>query len=245
MMQANYYHGVDEECACTCEAAEIMNLDQLETFLAVAGTGSFTKAAPLVHRTQSAVSRQIQELERSLGLPLFERLGKQISLTEAGRLLVADAPQLLLQVDNLRGLLRDIAEGVTGELRIGATVSAATTFMPDVLAKFRRRHPTVGLSLAPGQTDAMFGMLRKNEIDFAVVGSEPPGDDVAVRFRIPDELVLVASPDHPLAGKKTVKPSDLEGVEFLFREEGSDCRVLVERWLEQHRVSVRTLMNLW
>ena len=166
-------------------------------------------------------------------------------LTEAGRLLLDDAPQLLQRVGNLRGRLRDMAQGISGELRIGATVSAATTFMPDVLAQFRRHHPAVGLSLMPGKTKAMPKKLRRNEIDFAVLGAEPADDDVTICFRIPDQLVLIASPDHPLAGKKAIKPAEVDGLEFIFREHGSDCRALVERWLDAHRVQVRTLMNLW
>jgi DNA-binding transcriptional LysR family regulator len=222
-----------------------MNLEQLETFLAVARTESFTKAGPLVHRTQSAVSRQIQELERSVGVPLFERLGKRVLLTDAGRTLFCDAPKLLQQAETLRERLRDIGEGISGELRIGATISAANTFIPDVLARFRRRHPSVSLSLLPGQTRSLANKLRHNELDVAVLGSEVTEPGLTTSHRIADELVLVASPDHPLATKKTVHPKELEGMDFIFREPGSDSRSLVEKWLAQRGVVVKTLMALW
>lgn len=222
-----------------------MNLDQLETFLAVARSGSFTKAAPVVHRTQSAVSRQIQELERSLGATLFERLGKQVLLTDAGRIVFDDAPQLLRQAVNLQQRLRDIGRGLSGELRIGATVSAATTFMPDVLARFHRRHSAVSVGLTPGQSEALIAKLRRNEIDVAILGSDVREPDLKIRHRVPDELVLVAAPDNPLVRRKALKPRELEAADFILREPGSDSRRMVEEWLDENRVTVKTLLDLW
>jgi len=222
-----------------------MNLDQLETFLAVARSGSFTKAGPLVHRTQSAVSRQIQELERTLSVALFDRLGKQVLLTDAGRTLLDNAPQLLRQAESLRERLRDIGQGLSGQLRLGATVSAANTFMPDVMARFRRRYPTVGLSLMPGQSGGLTDKLRRNEIDIGILGSEAAEPDLTICHRITDELVLVAAPDCPLVRRKSVKPKELDGADFILREPGSDSRRLVDAWLVEHRVTVKTLLDLW
>lgn len=222
-----------------------MNFDQLETFLAVARSESFTKAAPLVYLSQSAVSRQIQELERSLGVPLFERLGKQVSLTDAGRMLLDDAPQLLQQAKDVKERLGDVGEGISGELRIGATVTAANTFIPDVLAQFRRRHPAVKLSLMPGPSEILTRRLRRNEIDVAVLGSPVDEDDLTACLRIPDQIVMLASPDHPLTKKRSVKPSQLNGIDFVLRESSSDSRVLVERWFETEQVRIEMLMDVW
>ncbi len=222
-----------------------MNLEQLETFLAVARTESFTKAAPQVHRTQSAVSRQIQELERSLGVPLFERLGKRVLLTDAGRMLLDDAPLLLQHAETLQRRLRDIGQGVSGELRIGATVTAANTFIPDALAQFRHHYPAVNLKLIPGQSCLLVRRLRRNELDVAVLGSQVEEADLTACLHIPDQLVMVASPDHPLTRKRAIKPDQLDGVDFILRESGSDSRALVERWFEEHQVSIKTLMDLW
>jgi LysR family transcriptional regulator, low CO2-responsive transcriptional regulator len=222
-----------------------VNLEQLETFLAVARLKSFTKAAPQVHRTQSAVSRQIQELERSLGVPLFERLGKQVLLTDAGRMLQHDAPLLLQQSETLRGRLRDIGQGVTGEIRIGATVTAANTFIPDVLAQFRRRYPDVRLNLFPGQSSRLVRRLRRNELDVAVLGSSVEEADLTTLLHVPDQIVMVASPDHPLTRKRSIRPEQLAGEELILRESGSDSRDLVERWFESQQVSIKMLMDLW
>jgi DNA-binding transcriptional LysR family regulator len=222
-----------------------MTLVQIETFLAVARTESFTKAAALVHLSQSAVSRQIQDLEKSLGVQLFERFGGRVFLTTAGRILLEDAPRLLRQVENVRQRLRDIAQGTSGDIRVGVTISVANTFLPQVLARFRRTNRSVNLSVLPSHSQALLEKLRLNEIDVAVVGSKVDQADLEVCFRIHDELVLVAAPNHPLMDKTPLGPEQLDGVEFISREPGSDSRALVEKWLEKHGVEVKTLMALW
>jgi len=224
---------------------ESMNLSQLETFVAVARTESFTKTASLVCRTQSAVSRQIQELERTLGVLLFERIGRKVSLTAAGRILFDQAPRLLQQAQDLEERLRDFSQGVGGELRVGGTISAASTFLPRILAKFRRTYPSVNLSLQPGHTQAMIEKLRSNDLDVAVLGCDVKESDLKICSVIFDEIVLVAGSDHPLARKQSVKPHELHGTEFIFRESGSDSRSVTKQWLAHNQVEVKTFMDLW
>jgi LysR family transcriptional regulator, low CO2-responsive transcriptional regulator len=222
-----------------------MNLTLLETFLAVARTESFTKTASLVGRSQSAVSRQIQDLETTLGVRLFDRLSGKVSLTAAGRMLLQEAPQVLQQMKNIQERLRDFGKQVMGDLRIGATVSAASTFLPRVLAKFRRSNPSVKLSLLPGHSDVLVEKLRTNELDVAVLGKDVDQRDVKTCYSIPDQIVLVAAPDHPLAGRKSTFPEELNAVEFMFREPGSDSRSVVKEWLRKHQIEVPTLLELW
>jgi DNA-binding transcriptional LysR family regulator len=222
-----------------------MNLLQIETFLAVARSASFTKAGAIVHLSQSAVSRQIQDLEKSLGVRLFERFGGRVFLTTAGRTLLEDAPRLLRQVESMRARLRDIAQGQAGDLRLGVTVSVANTFLPRVLVRFREASAAVNLSLVIDHTPGLVEKLRNNEIDLAIIGSAVEPVDLTVCGRVRDELVLVAAPAHRLAGKKALRAEHLSGVEFIFRESGSDSRALVEEWLEKRGVVVKTLMALW
>lgn len=222
-----------------------VNLSQLETFLAVARTESFTKSASLICRTQSAVSRQIKDLESSLGVPLFERIGRKVSLTPAGRILLDQAPRLLQQAQDLEERLRDLSQGVGGELRIGATISAASTFLPGVLAKFRRAYPSVSLSLQPGHTSTIVEKIRSNDLDAGVLGHEVSDSDLKSCSQIEDEIVLVAPFGHPLSTKRSVSPHELNGMEFMFREPGSDSRDLVKQWLTENQVEVKTFMDLW
>jgi DNA-binding transcriptional LysR family regulator len=229
----------------THHGGKAMTLVQIETFLAVARTESFTKAAPLVHLSQSAVSRQIKDLEKSLAVQLFERFGHRVSLTTAGRILMEQAPRLLREVDNLRVRLKDIAKRSSGDIRLGVTVSVANSFLPQVLARFRRGNSAVNLSLLLGHTAELLDKLRMNEIDIAIVGSEVDDADLEVCFRIDDELVLVAAVNHPLAATKPVNPQQMQGTDFILREPGSDSRALVEKWLDKHSVKVRIATALW
>jgi len=191
------------------------------------------------------VSRQIQDLERSLGVPLFERIGRKVSLTAAGRILLDQAPGLLQQAQDLKERLRDFNEGVGGELRIGGTISAASTFLPQVVAKYRRTYPSVGLSLQPGHTQELIEKLRSNDLDVAVLGCEARESDLQTCATISDEIVLVAASDHPFARKESVEPHELDGMEFMFRESGSDSRRVTKQWLEHNQVEVKVLMDLW
>lgn len=222
-----------------------VNLLQLETFVAVARTESFTKAASQVGRTQSAVSRQMQDLEQSLGVLLFERIGRKASLTGAGRILLDQAPRLLQQAQDLKERLRDLSQGVEGEIRIGGTISAASTFLPPILAEFRRSYPAVSLSLQPGHTQVLIEKLRTNDLDVAVLGCEVKDSDLKTCSLIFDEIVLVGRSDHPLAGRMSIRPHELDGVEFMFREPGSDSRNVVKQWLASNEIEVKTLMDLW
>jgi DNA-binding transcriptional LysR family regulator len=221
-----------------------MNLTQLETFLAVVRTGSFTKAASQVHLTQSAVSRQIQDLEESLGVQLFERLGRRVSLTPAGRVLVEDAASLLQQARNVRDRLRDFDEEMEGELRVGATVTAANTFLPPLLAGYRKSNPGVNLSLQLGRSGILVERLRSNELDVAVVGSGQNHPDLMACCAIEDALVLVGAPDHFLARRRTIRPEDLNGIAFITREPGSDTQKLLHEWLQRHKVEVNTVLAI-
>lgn len=222
-----------------------VNLNLLETFLIVARTESFTRSASVVGRSQSAVSRQIQDLETTLGVRLFDRLAGKVSLTAPGRTLLREAPQILQQMRNIRERLSDFGQEVVGDLRIGATVSAASTFLPQVLADFRRSNPLVKLSLQPGHTETLVDKLRRNEVDVAILGAEVDQCDLKEHYVIRDEMVLASAPDHPLADRESVRPEELNGEEFMFREPGSDSRSVVMDWLGQHRVEVNTLLELW
>ncbi len=186
----------------------------------------------------------MQDLEKTLGVPLFERIGRRVTLTDAGRILLDEARRFLQQAQKIQERFRDLSEDMTGDLRIGATISAASTFLPQVLAKIRRSNPLVNLSLLPGHSDGLAEKLRRNELDVAVLGSELDQPDLKTCCRIPDELVLVSAPDHALAGSGSLSPKKLEGVQFIFREPGSDSRSIVKNWLNQHEIGVNILLEL-
>ena len=221
-----------------------MNLYQLETFLAVIRCGSFTKAAEEVHLTQSAVSRQIQDLEKSFGVALFERLGRSISLTPAGEILSREAKKLLREAANLRERLHDHGGGSERRLRIGGTVSATNTFLPPVLAGMRCRTPDLELSLRPGYNSMLVAMLRDNELDVAVLGGTTEANDLVTESVVDDELVIVGAADHPLAEQGPVEAPQLHRQEMIARPRGAHSQTLAETWFGAHEIAPKPILEL-
>ena len=186
---------------------------------------------------------QIRQLEHSAGLPLFERLGKRLHLTQAGEELLGYARQALRalkEADDAFAALRGLRGGL---LRIGV-VSTAKYFAPKLLAQFARSHPEVELKLAVNNREAVVRQLDLNEVDLAVMGQPPRHlDTVAVAFaRHP--LSIIAAPDHPLASRKRIALRSLESETFLVREPGSGTRSAMEHYFQDQGVRVRVGMEM-
>ena len=216
----------------------------LRTFLALAQFGNFSETGRRVGLSQPAVSRHVRAVEEALGLRLFERLGRRAVLTSAGEALRTRLETLMREAESLPRVIRDLAEGVHGDVRIGATITAANAMLPPLLGEYRRSYPDVGLALRPGGSERVLEMLMRGEIDLAVVGSTTLPRQAAVLAEIPDEVVLAAASQHPLA-RRRVKPADLAGCEFIQREPASDTRTLVSRWFQAEDVEVRNVMDVW
>jgi LysR family transcriptional regulator, low CO2-responsive transcriptional regulator len=216
----------------------------LRTFLALARFGNFSETGRQVGLSQPAVSRQVRAVEDALGVRLFERLGRRAVLTSAGQALRTRLETLMREADSLPRLIRDLAEGVHGDVRIGATITAANAILPSLLGEYRRSYPSVELALQPGSSARVLEVLTRGEIDLALVGSDTLPASVTVLAEIPDAVLLIAARDHRFAGRR-VKPADLEGCEFIQREPASDTRTLVSRWLQTEGVHVRNVMDVW
>ena len=221
-----------------------INLRQLRTFVVLARLGSFSQAGAEIGLSQSGVSRQIRALEASVGLQLFERLGRRAVLTPAGKLLQERLSTILREAETLPRLLRDLAEGVQGQLRIGACITAANALLPPLLAMYREKYPRVELALHPGSSSRTLERLHAGELDLALVASEIVSPGFTILGEIPDELVLVGAAAHPLCGRRR-KPAELAGCDFVQRESTSDTRALVTRWFQRERIQVRNLMDVW
>lgn len=221
-----------------------LDLRHLRTFLALARLENFSRAGDEIGLSQSAVSRQIRALEDVLGLRLFERIGKRAVLTSGGKVLRTHLDAIIREAETLPRLLGDLSEGVQGELRIGACITAANALLPPVLGLYRRKYPKVELALQPGSSSHILESLRRGELDIAFVASDGLLADLTILAEIPDEVLLVGAPNHPLCHRR-VKPRDLAGCDFIQREPSSDTRALVTRWLEAEAVQVRNLMNVW
>ncbi len=215
-----------------------ITLRQLKVFESVARHLSFTRAAEELYLTQPAVSMQIKQLEQHVGLPLFEQIGKRIFLTEAGEEVRRYAQRIATElrelgdgIEALRGLNR-------GRLRL-TVASTANYFATHLLAAFIRRQPGITFQLEVTNREGVLRRIQDNEIDLAIMGQPPGGLDVAAETFMPNPLVVIAAPDHPLIDEPAVPAERLQDELFVLREKGSGTRNALERFLEERGLKLR------
>lgn len=215
-----------------------MELRQLRVFRAVARRLSFTRAAEELGYAQSSVTAQVKSLERELGVALFDRLGRGISLTDAGRRLLGFAEDLLGLEERARAEVMG-GDEPAGTLRVSAPETLTTYRLPPVLASFRDRHPGVRLAFYPNPTGTLDARLerelREGEVDLAFVIEEPgrgAGPEIRSETLGVERLALVAPPEHPLSWAEAVTPEDLSRETMLLTEKGCGYRNMFERGLE-------------
>lgn len=218
-------------------------LHQLQILEAIAKHGSFTRAAEVLGLTQPTVSQQIKRLTQTIGMPLFEQLGKQIYLTAAGQeVLGASAmisekfAELEIAIDELRWLK---------QRRINLVASTtAKYFVPRLLGTFRRKHPEIELALHITNQEGVLTRLAKNQDDLYFTGRPPSDLEIELRPILENRLVVVAPSNHPLAGKTNIALKELATEPFIFREPGSGTRSVVENFLAENRVAVDVVIEL-
>lgn len=208
-----------------------MELRTLHTFAAVADALSFTRAAEALGYAQSSVTAQIKTLEAELGVPLFERLGKRVVLTEAGARLRTYAAKLLQLEEEARHAVIDTAEPA-GTLHIGAPESQCTYRLLPLLARFRDRHPRVKLIFRPGSCVELRRAVLDGTLDVAItMEQEAATSGMQVRDLGREPILVLARPDHPLVGCPRVTPADLAGEVVLHTESSCSYRQMFDRTL--------------
>lgn len=222
-----------------------MTLRQLEIFLAVARARSFRKAAERVALSQPALSQQIKELERELATPVFDRLGRTVGLTEAGRVLEEHAQRVFATLQGAQEAISELQGLERGRLRLGGSTTPGIYLLPRVLGRFKARHPGVDLSLRIGNTREIEDRVRTLEVDLALVGGHlADHKETCVEASLVDRLVLIVAPRHPWARRREITPERLVNECLLLREEGSATRRVTEAALERAGVQVRTCLEL-
>ena len=186
-----------------------MELRHLRYFTALAECLSFTRAAERVHVTQSTLSHQIRQLEEEIGQPLFDRVGKRVVLTEAGEHFVGYATKALKEVDQGLGMLRGASRPMTGALRIGATHTFNLRFLPDCIAAFLGRFPTVKIVVEELEADAIEARLIANALDIGIAYRPTRSADLWFEPLYNEEMVLVVSGRHALAKRRRVRMVEL------------------------------------
>ena len=220
-----------------------LTLRQLKVFEAVARHLNYTRAAEELFLTQPAVSMQIRQLEGSLGVALFEQLGKRIHLTDTGREVLTYARAITQLLEELESVL-DRGKGVTGgRLRI-SVATTANYFIPILLATFNKRFPGVTITLDVTNRESLLRQLTENVVDVVIMGQPPAGLDVEAEVFLENPLVVVAPPGHPLVGAKRIPLARLQDEVFLVREPGSGTRVAMERFFSEHGMRLTTGMEV-
>lgn len=216
---------------------------QLHIFEAVARHFSYTRAAEELHLTQPAVFSQVKQLEEGVGMPLLERIGKQLHLTDAGREVLATSRETLDALDRLDMRLADMQGLKRGRLRI-AIVTTAKYLIPRLLGEFCARHPGIEAALIVTNRQRLLARLAENADDLAVLGAPPEGMDIIATPFADNPLVVLARHDHPLAGQADVPLARIAEEPFILREQGSGTRLATERHFAAHHLALRVRMEL-
>lgn len=221
-----------------------MDLHKLRTFRAVVETGSFTAAGERVLLSQSHVSGHIKALEEFYGVKLFDRQGRTVRLTEAGKILDRYGQRLFALVEETQHALDEYKGLLRGKLRIGASTTPGTYLMPQLMGPFHERYPEVALDLVVGNSRVIQERVAAGELEVAVIGQAPALEALDARPFVDDEIVLITSSAHPLVGRKSITPAALADQEFVLREEGSSTRQTALRALAEKGVRPTRVMEL-
>lgn len=221
-----------------------MDLHRLRTFRAVVEAGSFTAAGEKVLLSQSHVSGHIKALEDFYGVKLFDRQGRSVRLTEAGQILDRYCQRLFALTEEAAHALDEYKGLLRGKLRLGASTTPGTYLMPQLMGIFHERYPAVALDLAVGNSRVIQERVAAGELEVAVIGQAPAFEELDARPFVDDEIVLIASPRHPLAGRKSILLVALADQEFVLREEGSSTRQTALRALADKGVRLTRVMEL-
>jgi len=212
-----------------------LTLKQLQIFETVAELQSYTLAARQLFLTQPAISMQIKQLEAEIGLPVFDRIGKKIQLTDAGRELLQHARNIQIQLEEAQQSMEELRGVKRGRLHL-TMASTANYFTPKLLAGFCHEYPDIQISLSVANRAGLLQALEHNTTDLVIMGEPPSTMPLAAEVFMENPLVIVAPPEHRLAGRKLVSLKEVARENFIIREIGSGTRAAVERFLSTHEL---------
>lgn len=219
----------------------MLELHELNVFVQAAEAMSFTGAAERLHISQPAVSMQIHNLERRLNTTLFDRSGRSIRMTESGDALLPLAREILNYGTHIEDAMASLHGELTGQLQIGCSTSGGRYILPHLIARFRRLHPkvrvTVGICTPSGAVD----QVCDGRSQLGILSSEAGCRDVEYRPFFADRVVLIVPRNHPWAGKEPVKPEMLIGQDIILREELAGTRRVMQTGLLEYDIRIDDL----
>ncbi len=220
------------------------NLHRLRLFWAVARQGSYTRAARELAIAQPALSHQVKALEREVGSALFERHGRGIELTPAGRSLADTCGAVFHELAEGERALVELEAGARGSVDIAADTTSGIYVVPRALGAFHRQHPGIDLILHVENRDGVLRRLEERSCDLAVMADPPHQAGIDVLPFLFDRLVVIAAPDHPLARRREIALEAVAVEHFLLRERGSGTRTSTERLFARAGLTLQPAMEL-
>jgi DNA-binding transcriptional LysR family regulator len=217
---------------------------QLRAFVILARTGSFTHAARELHLSQPAVSHSIKSLEAEMGCRLFDRVGKSVSLTQAGEQLLAHAKIILAEMGAARAGLGELGKWGRGRLRLGTSSTACQYILPSVLREFKESFPDCVIHIEPGDTPASLELLHHNRIDLALSLEAQREPRVEFRPLFTDELQFLVCPLHPWAIAGKVEYSEIKRQNFIFYTRTSYLSKMIEEYFHHEDIVLSASVEL-
>lgn len=210
---------------------------RLQVFHAVARQLSFTKAAEQLFMTQPAVTFQIKQLEEHLNARLFERNHGRITLTPAGELVLHYAGKILALTEEMETRVGELTDAISGPLLLGASMTIAEFFLPQILGEFKARYPHVRVHMTVANSEIIENRVADHSLDIGLIESPLRLQGVAAEACCEDMLVMICSPGYRLAGLKQVSPVAVAGEPFISRESGSGTREFADHYFLQNNIS--------
>lgn len=221
-----------------------ITIRQLKVFREVARHQSFTRASKVLFLTQPAVSMQIKQLEEVVGMPLFEKQGRQISLTDAGEEIKILSESILQQIEESEQNIEQLASGQQGKLRLAVATTVASV-ATRLMARFSEQYPALSLHFTVTNREGLIQLLETNETDIVIMGKPPEDLQLETRELMVNPLVVIAPPDHALCqNQKPVSLDRLFEYDFILRETSSGTRRAIERFLAAEGRSLKSNMEM-
>lgn len=220
-----------------------MELREIATFLQVAQLKSFSKAAQHLGYSQAAVTIQIKQLEKELGVHLFDRIGKQTTLTHQGAVFYDYASSVMRDLAQAKDAVANPSE-LTGRLCLGAIESICASIFPAVLKEYHRLYPRVNVSIITDSPGALLDMMNRNTIDIVYFLDQRMYDTKWVKvLEEPEEIIFVASSDHPLAGRRKLDLDQVIAQSFILTEKNASYRYILDQYLAAQGKSVTPFLE--
>ncbi len=215
-----------------------MDIRNIKTFVSVAELKSFTKAAAQLNYVQSTVTMQIQQLEKELGYPLFDRIGRTVSLTSFGSEFLQHAYEILQAVEKAE-LINSDAEDINATFRLGVSESLLLGVLNSLLPDFKKRYKNLNISIKTAHTFELIEELKQNRLDMVYISKNANTDpDLKCCYKRKEDVIFVCGREHPLASQKSVTPLELFSHEFLVTEREGICYGMLKGLAASYNMSV-------